>query len=201
MPQQEEFPVGSPGFLALKPERDNERRIDMRVFVSFARGDADLAGQLEAALRRNNIEAWSALEMASGEDSTRVVDNESAGADGDLFLLGAGASSDSQLRAEWRSLLRNDWESKKPLIPILHAHGATPLDLPPFLRNRRAIFTTDFDNAIGEVRYLIEHPAETLDRTHEQESRAEREQRLDDLKEYALSLKEGEKARGEAEAQ
>ena len=153
----------------------------MRVFISFAHDDANLAAQLEAALRRNNIDTWSALDIAPGEDWTQAIDKKSASADGYVFLLGAGASENPQLRAEWRSLLRNDWESKKPLIPVILAHGGVAHDLPPFLRNRRAILTTNFDDAIREVRYLIEHPAEALDRTHEQESRAELEKRINEL--------------------
>ena len=172
----------------------------MRVFISFAKQDANLARQLEAVLRRNNIETWSSLDVASGEDWKRVIDHESANADGYIFLVGAGASVNPQLQAEWRSLLRNDWESKKPLIPIIHAHGASLQDLPPFLRNRRAIFTTNFDNAIGELRYLIDHPTETLDRTHEQQSDWNTEKRLNELKDYALALKE-ESESGEAKPQ
>src|SRR5712691_5596615 len=172
----------------------------MRVFISFAKQDANLAMQLEAALRRNNIETWSSLDVASGEDWKRVVDQESASADGYIFLLGAGASANPQLQAEWRWLLRNDWESKKPLIPVIHAHDASLHDLPPFLRNRRAIFTNNIDAAIGELRYLIAHPTETLDRTHEQQSRVELEKRLNELKDYALSLKE-ESAGGQAKPQ
>jgi hypothetical protein len=172
----------------------------MRVFISVARQDANLAAQLEAALRRNNIETWSSLDTASGEDWKRVVDHQSASADGYIFLLGAGASANPQLQAEWRSFLRNDSESKKPLIPVIHAQGAPPQDLPPFLRNRRAIITSNFDTAIGELRYLIENPAEALDRTHEQQSRVEQERRLGELKDYALSLKE-ESATGEAKPQ
>ena len=172
----------------------------MRVFISFAKRDASLAAQLEAALRRNNIETWSSLDVASREDWQRVIEHESASADGYVFLLSAGASSNPQLQAEWRWLLRNDWESKKPLIPVIHADGVGTQDLPPFLRDRRAIFTTNFDTAIGELRYLIEHPAEALDRTHEQQSKAELEKRLDELKDYALSLKE-ESAGGEAKTQ
>jgi hypothetical protein len=72
--------------------------------------------------------------------------------------------------------------------------------MPPFLRNRRAIITTNFDAAIGELRDLIDHPTETLDRTHEQQSRVERKRRLNELKDYALSLKE-ESAAGEAKPQ
>jgi hypothetical protein len=47
---------------------------------------------------------------------------------------------------------------------------------------------------------LIEHPTETLDRTHEQQSRVEQEKRLNELKDYALSLKE-ESTGGEAKPQ
>ena len=173
----------------------------MRVFISFAHDDANLAAQLEAALRRNNIDTWSALDIAPGEDWTQAIDKKSASADGYVFLLGAGASENPQLRAEWRSLLRNDWESKKSLIPVILAHGGVPHDLPPFLRNRRAILTTNFDDAIREVRYLIEHPAETMDHTHEQQSKAEWERRRNELKDYALSLKQEDRAGGEAKTQ
>jgi hypothetical protein len=170
----------------------------MRVFLSFARDDANLAAQLEAALRRNKIDTWSALDMAPGEDWAQAIDKKSASADGYVFLLGAGASENPQLRAEWRSLLRNDWESKKPLIPVILQHGGVPHKLPPFLRNRRAILTSNIDDAIRELRYLIEHPAETLDRTYEQQSKAEWEERRNELKDYALSLKQEDGADGEA---
>jgi hypothetical protein len=64
----------------------------MRVFISFAKRDAGLAAQLEAALRRNDIQTWSSLDVASEEDWKRVVDRESASADAFVFLIGAGAS-------------------------------------------------------------------------------------------------------------
>lgn len=163
---------------------------NMRVFISFAKDDASLAEKLEAALRRNNIEAWSTLDAASGEDWRQLVERESANADGYVFLFGAGTPPNPQLQAEWRSLLRNDTESRKPLIPVIHAHGSVAHDLPPFLRNRRAIITTNFDSAIGELRYLVEHSSETLDHSVEQRSRAEQEKRLNELRNHALSLKE-----------
>ncbi len=106
-----------------------------------------------------------------------------------------------QVRAEWRSLLRNHWESKKSLIPVILAHGGVPHELPPFLRNRRAILATNFDDAIREVPYLIEHPTETVDHTHEQQSKAEWERRRNELKDYALSLKREDGARAEAKTQ
>jgi len=170
----------------------------MRVFISFAHDDANVAAQLESVLRRNNIDTWSELDMAPGEDWTQAIDKKSASADGYVFLLGAGASENPQLRAEWRSLLRNDWESKKPLIPVVLEHGAY---LPPFLRNRRAILTSNLDDAVSDVRYLIEHPTESVDHTHEQQSKTEWEKRRNELKDYALSLKQEDGAGGEAKTQ
>ena len=46
--------------------------------------------------------------------------------------------------------------------------------------------------------YLIEHPAETIDHTREQQSKAEWEKRRNELKDYALSLKQEDGADGEA---
>lgn len=162
----------------------------MRVFISFAQPDAELAAQLEAALRRHNIEAWSRLDVPSGEEWNQLVDRESAKADGFIFLLGPGFSANPLLHAEWRSFLRNDWDSKKPLVPVITAHGPASKDLPPFLRNRKAIYVTNFDAVIEDLQYLVQHPAETLDHTHDEQGRAERKKRLSEIENYALALKE-----------
>jgi hypothetical protein len=161
----------------------------MQVFLSFAHSDAELAVQLEDALRRGHIDTWSTLDLDSGEDWRDVVDKESAKADGFVFFLGAGAAVDPQLQAEWRALLRNDSESKKPLIPILEMHGRFPDDVPPFLRNRKIICTTNFDDVVKKVEYFLEHPAETRDPERDAIGRADQAQRLSELKEFALALK------------
>lgn len=160
----------------------------MRVFISFAQGDAELAAQLEAALRRHNIQVWSRLDAPSGEEWKRMVDQESAKADGFIFLLGADFSANPELQAEWRSLLRSDWDSKKVLVPLIAAPHSK--DLPPFLRNRKAIYTTNFDAAVDELQHLVEHPTEALDRRDDEAVRAEQRERLTEVKEHALALKE-----------
>jgi hypothetical protein len=58
-----------------------------------------------------------------------------------------------------------------------------------------------FDDAVRDVRNLIEHPAETMDYTHEQQSKAEWERRRNELKDYALSLKQDDGAGGQANTQ
>jgi hypothetical protein len=170
----------------------------MRVFISFAQRDAELAAQLETALRRRNIQSWSRLDAHSGEEWKRIVDQQGPNADGFVFLLGPGFSSSPQLQAEWRSLLRSDWDSKKPLVPVIAAHHGVSEDLPPFLRNRKAIYTTNFDTVIDQLQYLVEHPVEALDHTHEEQVRAEQKDRLTEVENYALALKEepsGEEAK------
>lgn len=168
----------------------------MRVFISFAQGDSELAAQLEAALRRRNIQAWSRLDARSGDEWERMIDQESAKADGFVFLLGAGFSGNPELQAEWRSLLRSDWDSKKVLVPLIAAHHGSSKDLPPFLRNRKAIYTTNFDAAIDELQHIVEHPTEALDRRDDAAARAEQRGRLAEVKEHALALKE-ERSGGE----
>jgi hypothetical protein len=163
----------------------------MRVFISFAERDAELAAELEATLRRNAIQTLSRLDVASGGEWKRVVDQESASADGFVFLLGEGTSADPELRAEWRSLLRNDWDSKKTLVPVIHPDGGLIESLPPFLRNRKAIYTSNFDDALAvQIQALLERPVADSDAEAQITARAEREKRLNELRNYALALKE-----------
>jgi hypothetical protein len=70
-------------------------------------GCATGSGTAAQQCRRNNVDTWSALDITPGEDWTQAIDKKSAGADGYIFLVGAGASENPRLRAEWRSLLRN----------------------------------------------------------------------------------------------
>jgi hypothetical protein len=172
----------------------------MQVFISFSHEDAALAAKLEQALRRQNIEAWSALDLRSGEDWSRAVDEASARADGFIFLLGAGVSSNPGMLAEWRSVLRNDRESKKPLIPIVHSKESSTHGIPAFLRNRQFLLTTNFDELLERVVHLLRHPAETRDRDRDEEGKLDQTHRLEELKEFALALKnDGDHAESGAE--
>jgi len=166
----------------------------MRVFMSFAKRDAELAAEVEDALRQRKVQTWSSLDVSSGEAWKRLLDRESANADAFLFLIGAGTTVNSQLQSEWRSLLRNDWDSTKPLILYLHGAPELPHDSregwPAFLRSRKAIFTTNYDQLVEELRRALEHPTSTIDREKEERGKLEQAKRLDELKDYALALKQ-----------
>jgi hypothetical protein len=163
----------------------------MKVFISFAHRDADVVAKLETALRRQNIEAWSTLDLRSGEDFSEAVDKASAMADGFIFLLGAGALATPHLLTEWRALLRNDSESKKALIPVINSQDSSSGELPPFLRNRQPlILTTDYDALVERVHHLLEHPSETRNHVLDEEGKVDQAHRLEELKQFALALKD-----------
>lgn len=162
----------------------------MQVFISFSREDKALAAKLEKALRHKDIGTWSSLDLRAGEDWSQAVDQASARADGVILFLGAGVSSEPNLMAEWRSILRHDPESKKPLIPIVDSEQPSPAHmLPAFLRNRQFLWTTNFDELLQRVVYLLQHPADTRDQHRDEMGKKDQTDRLEELKRFALSLK------------
>ena len=160
----------------------------MRVFLSFAHQDAQFAARLEDALLRRHIDAWSSLDLAAGEQWGQRLDQESAKADAFVVVVGAGAPVISpDLESEWRTFLRNDWESSKPLIPVLTDATA---EIPSFLRSRKAVALTSVDRVVDEIEHLLKHPGESTPPAAYAKAKADQAHRLDELKEFALALKE-----------
>jgi len=121
------------------------------------------SARLEDALRRRHIQTWSSLDLAGGEEWRQRLDQESAQADAFVFVVGAGTSVSPHLEFEWRTLLRNDWESKKPLIPVL-IDGAAEGKIPSFLRSRKMVATANFDRVVAQIEHLLKHPNESISR-------------------------------------
>jgi TIR domain len=161
----------------------------MRVFLSCSHKDEALAARLEDALRLLNIETWSGRDLAPGEDWNKAADEASAKADGYIFLLGADSASDPHVLSEWRNMLRNDWESKKPFIPIFTSKKLSRHRIPPFLRNRQILSASNFDELPKRLVYLLHHPAETRDHRRDEQGRRELGRRLEEIEEFALALK------------
>lgn len=171
----------------------------MRIFLSFSHEDANFAARLEDALRRRNIQTWSSLDLAVGEQWRQRIDQESAEADAFVFVVGAGPSISPDLESEWRTFLRNDWESKKPLIPVLIDRTAED-KVPSFLRSRKIVATTNFDGVVDEIEHLLEHPSESMPTAAYERAKADQASRLEELKEFALALKDAASSHpGEAE--
>jgi hypothetical protein len=160
----------------------------MRVFVSHSSEDAELIRSLQQALERRNIEASSTLDVPPGELRSERIEQAGANADAFIFLLGAGGSANPQLQTERRALLRSDWDGKKPMIPVL-LHGQQPSDLPKFLANRNALFTTNFDLIADQVERVIQNPSEGRNPKASEQARAELSRRLEDVKDFAEALR------------
>lgn len=161
----------------------------MRVFLSFSHEDAKFAAKLEDTLRHRNIQTWSSLDLRAGEQWRQRVDQETAQADAFVLLVGAGASLNADLESEWRTFLRNDWESNKPLIPVL-IHRAAENKIPSFLRSRKVIATTNFDEAVNQIEHLLQNPDESRIPAAYERAKADQANRLEELKKFALALKD-----------
>ena len=130
------------------------------------------------------------LDIQPGESWSLKVEQASANADAIVFLLGPVASASPQLQAEWQAVLRNDWDAKKLMIPVLLG-GQSPSQLPKFLANTHPIVATNFDQPVAQIEYVIQSPNEIRVSGVSETSRAEQRNRLEDLKTFAEALKSG----------
>jgi hypothetical protein len=161
----------------------------MQVLLSFARQDAQLAAKLEDSLRHRRIDTWSSLDLAAGEEWRERIDRESAKADALVVIVGPGMPISPYLESEWRAFLRNDWESSKPLIPVLTDPSA---EIPSFLRSRKTVALTRMDQVVDEIEYLLKHPGESTPPAAYARAKADQVIRLNELEKFALALKEAE---------
>lgn len=164
----------------------------MDVFISHSHEDAPLAAKLEKALRGRNIEAWSTQDgnLKWGDNWKTQIEEELDKVDAFILILSPANLESSKKPEEWRDILRNDWESTKPLIPIVRSKDLRENKIPAFLRNRQFLSTENFDELLERVLYLLYHPSEIRDRQRDQEGRQDQIHRLEELKQFALALKD-----------
>lgn len=161
----------------------------MRVFVSYAKEDAGIVRDLKQALHDRHIELHSMLDFAGGETSPDKVEQASADADAFVFLLEPGSHAEPRLQSEWRALLRNDWDGKRPMIPVL-LHGDGVADIPRFLANRDALVTPNLEQIVEKIERVVRNPEEGRRRKPSARAKAEWAQRLEELQSFGLALKE-----------
>ena len=93
-------------------------------------------------------------------------------------------------QAEWQAVLRNDWDGKKLMIPVL-LHGQPSSQLPKFLANTRPIVTTNFDQLVDQIEQVVSNRNEGRVSDISEKSRAEQRNRSEDVKSFAEALKSG----------
>ncbi len=162
----------------------------MRVFVSYSKEDAEIVRGLQQALESRQIEAASMLDVPAGELRSDRIEQASCDADAFIFMLGPGASANPWLQAEWTALLRNDWDGTRPMIPVL-LHGQQACDIPRFLKGRKALVATNCDELAEQIEWLLQNLDEARQPKPTEKDREEQEQRLEELRDFAESLKAG----------
>jgi predicted nucleotide-binding protein len=107
-----------------------------RVFISYARGDIEIARSLTQSLRVLSIDAWLDVDsLVPGERFDRAIRQGLSTSDALVFLV-----TPSSLASPWveRELTAFAESSHRPLIPVVVA-PLTFADLPERLRNYQAL--------------------------------------------------------------
>jgi hypothetical protein len=164
-----------------------------QVFISYSHQDAAIAERLAEALRKHHVASFvrpDAPVRTLGEDA---LDKAASEASGFVFLLGPASAFDEDQRREQRAALRSDWDTEKPMIPVLLPDGA----LLPFLRDRIPVkissSATNYDEIAKQVMHYLKHPEANRDEEKYAEGKREWQRRIDSLKEWAHTLKQAVK--------
>ena len=160
----------------------------MRVFISHAKRDRDVASRLAESLQADGISAWSDDLIEPGarwEDSLQKAVDDS---DAFVVLISSATSDESpSIRSEWSQILKRVWGDEATVVLPVLLDGTDP---PGFLRDHASVrMHADEQTLAGEVvRYLHDPQELGVRRTEEGQIRLDR--RLAELEESAASLAE-----------
>lgn len=159
----------------------------MRVFISHAKRDRDVASRLAEHLQADGITAWFDEVIEPG---ARWVDSlQKAVDDSDAFvvLISKATSESASIRSEWSQILKRVWGDEATVVlPVL----LDSTDPPGFLRDHASVqMKADEQTLAAEVARYLHDPQELgVRRTEEGQIRLDR--RLADLEESAATLAE-----------
>jgi hypothetical protein len=160
----------------------------MKVFISHSYADRAVAALLADALEARTLEAWTSARLHTETDWKAAIRQAIAQSQGFLFVIGPQSEEDRWQQVEWQAVLESDWDRvpPRPMISILLGDVATPA----FLADRVALRPEgSMDFPVDRIVHLLLHPEETRLPVNYDQARQEQKQRLDLLKQFALSLK------------
>jgi TIR domain len=162
------------------------------VFISYAWDTKPLAEELTKELESQGIEPWVDFkDLHPGqrwrEELERAIDE----AQWLLILVGSDSRTTPWQEAEWSAALARTWENRdKRLLPIVFGHD----DPPPFLRNWVALRVnpdTEASTWTGRVLDVLRNVRNEAVHAGSK-TREERQRRLEEIKEAAEALREGQ---------
>lgn len=163
------------------------------VFISHTWDTKSLAEELIKALEKQGIEAWVDFkDLRPGHRWKEELERAIDWAAFIVFLLTPESQATPWQEAEWGAALARTWmDNDKKLLPVVF--GKT--DPPPFLRDwvslridpktEASVWTREVLNALWKLRNEEAHRSGSADR-------AERQRRLDELRNAAEKLRQGQ---------
>jgi len=160
----------------------------MRVFISHSYEDRDIAVTLASALEAQALAACTSLQLEKGADWKAVTAKTISESQGFVILVGRQSEESRWQQVEWQTILESDWDRvpQRPMIPVLLGD----VELPSFLADKVTLRSDGSMNLpVDKIVHLLRHPEETSLPVNYDQARREQRQRLDVLKQFALSLK------------
>jgi len=160
----------------------------MKVFISHAYEDYAVAATLASAIQAKGLEAYTSPSFEKGTEWKVDIAKAVSESQGFVILVGPQSEESRWQQVEWQTILESDWDRvpQRPMVPVLLGD----VELPSFLSDKVALRSDGPMNLpVDRVVHLLRHPEETSLPVNYDQARREQRQRLDLLKQFAMSLK------------
>jgi len=160
----------------------------MKVFISHSHEDTAIAAALASELKAHAWEPFTSLPLEKGADWKSALSKAISESQAFVILVGPRSEESRSQQVEWQTILESDWDRvpERPMIPVLLGNVA----LPPFLRDKVALRADGATNLpVDGILHLLRHPEETAMPVNYDQARREQSQRLEVLRQFAMSLK------------
>ena len=166
---------------------------DTRVFISYASDTKPLAEELMHALESHGVEAWVDFKnLRPGQRWREELERAIDSAQWVVILVSSESRATPWQEAEWSAVLAGTWaDTEKNLLPVVFGKSEPP----PFLRNwvsLRVDPETDAPTWTGSVLDTLRRVRNEAVHGAGPQNRAERRQRLDELRKAAESLRQAQ---------
>jgi hypothetical protein len=117
------------------------------LFISYSRGEAELARRLAETLRASGEDPWLAAEhVEAGTDVRRSIHDAIHGSQ--VFVLMVGPDQSTWNRSEMSEMLKRAWSDESVVILPVLVDGAEP---PGYLRDQAAVHVDRDGHGLDEV--------------------------------------------------